>query len=624
MAKTFIKTFAVLFAFSLIAAACGGDSDETAIENEPEAVEEEVTQVEEDREQGDATGEDTRDDMTAVHGGRLVYGVEADTSNPFVPYAASCAISCRMILRTVSDALFITGAEGNIVPHLVETVAPAADFKSWTMSVRDGIKFHDGTPLDGAAVAYNLNTCRMSPLTGPALSHISDVTSDGQSVTISYTFPEALGPASLNSSTQCGFMFSPTWLQTLASNPLLNDEQRAAATGNPTALVGVGAFTFESYTPGNGNSFIATRNADYWRGENGITGEELPYLDEIEFVVSVDIQGRSNGLKGGQFDIIHTSNADEIKKYEDNENYVLLQANDYGETSMYMLNAAQGTNPYLGTLRGDPELAMDPLGMNSVNPMIHLSCRKAAAHSVDTQRLADERGAGIVKPANGPFPPGSMGYLEDTGYPKFDIAMARAEMEQCKIDSGQDPVTVGVTIGQDPFSAETADLVVSMMDDAFGEDISVVVTPIEQGQLIGLALAGAYHVMGWRNFGGVDPSELWYWWSAYTASPVNPTVPELALNFGRFIDPEMETAMQGVRFNPDPAVREASAEEVSRLFGKNVWNLWTTWTLWGLISSPRVMDITTFTTPEGTMTAPVVAGKHSVQQIWCQDGNCQG
>ena len=124
--------------------------------------------------------------------------------------------------------------------------------------------------------------------------------------------------------------------------------------------------------------------------------------------------------------------------------------------------------------------------------------------------------------------------------------MARAEMEQCKIDSGQDPVTVGVTIGQDPFSAETADLVVSMMDDAFGEDISVVVTPIEQGQLIGLALAGAYHVMGWRNFGGVDPSELWYWWSAYTASPVNPTVPELALNFGRFIDPEMETAMQGV------------------------------------------------------------------------------
>ena len=41
VAKTFIKTFAVLFAFSLIAAACGGDSDETAIENEPEAVVEE-------------------------------------------------------------------------------------------------------------------------------------------------------------------------------------------------------------------------------------------------------------------------------------------------------------------------------------------------------------------------------------------------------------------------------------------------------------------------------------------------------------------------------------------------------------------------------------------------------
>jgi len=39
VAKKFVKAFAVLFAFSLIAAACGGDSDETAIENEPEDVE---------------------------------------------------------------------------------------------------------------------------------------------------------------------------------------------------------------------------------------------------------------------------------------------------------------------------------------------------------------------------------------------------------------------------------------------------------------------------------------------------------------------------------------------------------------------------------------------------------
>ena len=41
------------------------------------------------------------------------------------------------------------------------------------MTIRDGIFFHDGTPLDGAAVKYNIDTCRYSPLTGPAFIGLS-------------------------------------------------------------------------------------------------------------------------------------------------------------------------------------------------------------------------------------------------------------------------------------------------------------------------------------------------------------------------------------------------------------------------------------------------------------------
>ena len=57
-------------------------------------------EVVEAREAGEATGEDTRETETGpTYGGRLVYGIEADTANPFVHYASSCAISCRMIFR---------------------------------------------------------------------------------------------------------------------------------------------------------------------------------------------------------------------------------------------------------------------------------------------------------------------------------------------------------------------------------------------------------------------------------------------------------------------------------------------------------------------------------------------
>ena len=639
---------AVFATLALVAVACGGSDSpgddgtgadpETGSTVAPAPVTDDPApeEVVAAREAGEATGEDTREvDTGPAHGGRLVYAIEADTANPFTPYASSCAISCRMIMRAVSDSLYVTDADGEIVPYLVESETHNEDFTEWMMTIRDGILFHDGTPLTGEAVAYNINLCRLSQLTGPAFLGVDDVVGEGQTVTVTFGLSAATSLAPGLRAESCGFMFSPAWLETLPNNPLyvssaspLSAEMKAAgkaaATGNPAAPVGLGAFKFVSYTPGNGNSFIAERNPDYWRGPNGITGEEFPYLDEIEFVVAVDIQGRSNGLKAGQFDIIHTSNADEIAKYEGDEDFVLLQANDYGETSHSIINVASGVNPVLSFVRGlDEPIAMDPLGLNRANPLVHLSCRKALAHAFDGERFVDERHQGLVKVANGPFPPGSVGYLEDSGYPSYDPQAAQVEFEQCKAESGQNPVAFSFNTTNDTFNVESNELVVAMWSEVFGEELAVSIQPIEQGQYINLALAGVYQMKSWRNHGGVDPVEQWFWWSSSTASPIDPTVPELALNFGRFQDPEIDAAFQVIRHDPDPAARQAAAEDVNRAFGRNVWNFWTHWTLWGIIANPRVQNLTDLPIPGNDENVfPVISGKHHMTQIWCTEGKC--
>lgn len=631
--KTLLKLLAALFAFSMIAAACGdSDSDNGdggSGDTTPGQTDEEQDEVQTDVADNEATGEDTETvDTGPVHGGKLMYGIEADSANPWTHYATSCAISCRMILRTITDSLFITNTDGDIVPYLVETVEANDDYSVWTMTIRDGISFHDGTPLDGAAVKYNIDTCKNSPLTGPAFIGWGEVTADGQVVTVNFDAPEALGPKSLRAEV-CGFMLSPAWMETLANNPLnagLTDEEKADLDGNPAAPVGLGAFAFESYTPGNGNSFVAKRNNDYWRGENGITGEELPYLDEIELVVAVDIQGRSNGLKSGQFDMMHTANSDEIAKYIGDDDFKLLQANDFGETSYILLNVATGTNPTVAFVRGADEIIMDPGGLNASNPLVHLSCRRALAHAIDYERVAEERWAGVANVANGPFPPGSIGYLEDSGYPKFDEAAAAENFETCKTDSGQDPVAFSFNTTNDAFNVETNELTASMWRDAFGDEIDVSITPIEQGQYIGLALAGVFQAQSWRNHAGVDPTEQWYWWHSATASPIDPSVPELALNFGRFQDSAMDAAYNTIRQNPDADARREATEEVNRLFAENVWNFWYVWTVWGIMGNPRLQNLTNLEIPDsGGQTAfAVIAGKHHITQIWCLEGDCQG
>ena len=239
--STLLKLLVLLAVFGLIAAACGdsdgGDGESTATSEaggEGEGEEDEgdgtattlpVTSTSE----GEAAGE-------PVHGGRLVYGIEADSANPWVHYATSCAISCRMIFRAVSDPLFVTTEAGDLVPYLVDTVESNADLTEWTMTIKDGIFFHDGEPLDGPAVAENIMACKLSSLTGPGLTFLKEAVGEGQTVTVTYIQPDALGPTALREEV-CGYMFSPKWMRTLDSYPI---EELKTGGGDPTAPVGVG------------------------------------------------------------------------------------------------------------------------------------------------------------------------------------------------------------------------------------------------------------------------------------------------------------------------------------------------------------------------------------------------
>jgi peptide/nickel transport system substrate-binding protein len=551
-----------------------------------------------------------------VKGGALTYGLEADSANPWAPYRVSCATSCRAILKSVSDPLFSEKEDGTPVPVLVESVEHNADYTQWTLHIRDGIKFHDGTPLDGAAVKFNMETCQYSPLTGSAFTAIDHIDASGQDVVVTTKGgPWVALPSFYIDHGPCAFMFSPKWLGSLPDVPQRNDkvpvyDAALAATpadGDPAKPVGLGAFKFESYTPGNGNAFKAVRNPDYWRGPNGITGEQLPYLDEIDWVVAVDEDTRANSVRSGDFDLMMTSMGDTINQFLDDDAFKVDASTKFGDTGYIMLNTAEGTTT-------------DPEGKNAKSPLLNLDCRKALAGAIDLDRIKDERSAGLAPPANGPFPPGSIGYLKDTGYPKFDVATAQADMDKCLAALGTDHIEFSYNTTNDPFNVETNTLIISMWTDAFGDKVKATITPVEQGQYIGLGLTGVFQALAWRNHNGSDPDEQRVWWSSAAASPIG----QLALNFGRFKDPVIDKALDTIKSNPDPAARKAAAEEVNKEFGSQVWNLWLAWALWGIIQQPYVNGVPDNKLPDGTEGLGLAyQGLHNVNQLWCDNGKCE-
>ena len=192
-------------------------------------------------------------------------------------------------------------------------------------------------------------------------------------------------------------------------------------------------------------------------------------------------------------------------------------------------------------------------------------------------------------------------------------------MDKCLAALKTDHIEFSFNTTNDPFNVETNTLIISMWTDAFGNKVKATITPIEQGQYIGLALSGTFQALGWRSHFGNDPDQQRVWWQSAGSSPIG----QLALNFGRFKDPKIDAALDIIKSNPDPAARKAAAEDVNKQFGAQVYNIWLEWVLWAIISQPYVHGVQANTLPDGTQGIGLAfLGVHNLNQMWCDKGKC--
>lgn len=559
-----LRMGALLLAFGLVAAACGGSDDgggENADENP----------------RGELSG-DPDDGVEPQRGGSLVFAREAETSSPWTPSAMICDVACHQAIKGIYDTLVWPDAEG--VPHgmLLESFEPNADFTEWTLTPREGIQFHDGTPWDVDALATHFETMRASILVGNVFNDIQDQQIQGDSLVLTMRNPWIKFPLFLAG--QPGYVASPTWLAAVADG--------SASEAEP---VGSGPFEFASYSPGD--SFRMTRNENYWL--IAPDGEPYPYLDEIEFLVQAENQTRDNAIISGDIDITHMDSGDSIER--------LRQEADNGTINLFEIDQRQETGYVLINV-GNPDAAVSDVRV-----------RQAMAYAFDHVVENQSRNAGIFEIANGPFSPGSIGYLEDTGFPEFDLDAATALIDEYEADTGQE-AEIAYKTTTDPFNLQTAELYRGFWEAA---GMTVTLDQIEQGEFISQALVGNFEAFGWRNHGGFDPDTQEVWWTGENAAPAG----EIGLNFGRIDDEVINENLDIVRESQDQAERQAAAEEINRRFGEQVYNIWTNWVIWAIPYQDRVHGVQTpVVMPDGTestVTGIGFTGAINLQQLWVDD-----
>ncbi len=398
----------------------------------------------------------------------------------------------------IFDTLTAVDINGKVQPYLAQSVTPNADATVFTITLRPGIKFHDGSPLDGDAVAQSLIANVKSPQNGPALFNVSDIKPTGP-LTATVTCKESWPAFPYYLAYQIGTVMAPSML--------------ASPNGGNLKPIGTGPFAFKD------KLFVSVSDAN-----NTATEHEVHFL------------------------------------------YVNMDK----------------------------------------PPFDDLRVRQALAYATDQNRIPSIVDV-VNPPIKSPFTPGSP-YFVDVDYPTFNPAKAKQLIAAYEHDKG--PMrTFNLATVTDAKDLERCTLIQAMWKES---GINCQVQQIEQSQYIVQLLQGDFDVREGRQFSAADPDENYVWWSSLTASPIG----QLALNFPRNKDPQIQASLEKGRTSLNQADRVAAYQNIARRLAADIPYIWLDETVWLVAAKPTVENFNNPTLPDGSPALRMTFGFINVGQIW--------
>lgn len=231
--------------------------------------------------------------QAVTRGGTLNYARYADSL--FLDPVLNDANVDIWILTNLYDTLLQPSPDGKgVVPGLASDYQVSDDGLTFTLKLRDGIKFSDGSPITPEDVKWSLDRAR-NPKNGiwnfTLVSLDSIETKGSDTVILHLKNPDPTLAAALATFNAAILPQKP-----FEASPGATDEEKAKAFAEHP--VGSGAFMFESWQ--RGTELVITRNPNYW--QMGEDGKPLPYLDKIRFPVIPDDATRILKLQAGEVD----------------------------------------------------------------------------------------------------------------------------------------------------------------------------------------------------------------------------------------------------------------------------------------------------------------------------------
>jgi peptide/nickel transport system substrate-binding protein len=313
------------------------------------------------------------------------------TLDPVEPQSNSSV--SQAALMAIYDALVKLSDAGEPLPGLAKSWSYNEDLTEFTLTLRPGVTFHDGTRLDAAAVVRNLKRSidlgtRAGAATQEITSRIAGLTANGDD-TVVIKLKEPNGQLPFLLAMQPGMMISPASLTD-------------GAVGGTVKPVGAGPYRVRQFEAAART--IMDRYDAYW---DGIGGRPAALIQQYV----PDGRARLNAVRSGQATLVllDTRQIDEAKSAG-----LTVQVNERNTIADLYINVSRETTG-------------------------KLKVRQALMHAIDREALAEALGGGVARPTAQLFSAGSRMYdpALDKLFP-YDPATARRLLTEAGFPNGVD------------------------------------------------------------------------------------------------------------------------------------------------------------------------------------------
>ncbi|MBC7938512.1 MAG: ABC transporter substrate-binding protein [Chitinophagaceae bacterium] len=327
------------------------------------------------------------------------------------PTSGAASAIAEIVLYNVFETLTKVQPDGRATPLLAESWTQSPDLRTWTFKLKADLKFHNGEPLDAAAVKFSFTRAADKASTNKDQATFTNIESIHTPDTRSVVLVLKNG--------------NPDLLFQLGQATAIVVEPKSAPT-NATRPVGSGPYTLEAWARG---SSVTLARWDGWRDAKNVM------LRRVTLRFINDPAAQVAALLSGDVDLFpRVSAARSLKVFQGNKKFQVLIGNSRAKTIVAINNQRK--------------------------PLDDVRVRRAIAAAIDRNAVIQGGADGFGVPIGSYYVPGAPGYVDTTGINPYDPAKARALLQQAGITP---PLQLTMKLPPTPYARQGGEVVAAML-----------------------------------------------------------------------------------------------------------------------------------------------------------------